>query len=328
MKRRTLLVSLAASALAPLASFSQTPGKVWRVGFLSQRHVDFVDADFIYGPFVQGLRELGYVEGKNLVIDWRSAEGKSDRLPELAAELVQLKLDVLAVAGTPASLAAQKATATIPIVLIAVGDPVDSGLVKSLARPGGNSTGLSIMSVELAPKRLEMLRSMAPKVTRVAVLVNPSNPSNSLVLKNVQAAGQTLGVKIFAVEASTPQEIATAFSEIARQKAGALMVTQEALFTQQKNQIVELAAKQRLPSISASGEYVEAGGLMSYGQNLRDTFKRAATYVDKIFKGVKASELPVEQPMRFEMVFNMKTAKTLGLKVPQAILIQATKVIE
>ena len=326
--RRKIIFAMGAGALAPLASFAQAPGKVWRVGFLSQRHVDFVDADFIYGPFVQGLRELGYVEGKNLVIDWRSAEGKSDRLPELAAELVQLKLDVLAVAGTPASLAAQKATATIPIVLIAVADPVDSGLVKSLARPGGNSTGLSIMSVELAPKRLEMLRSMAPKVTRVAVLVNPSNPSNSLVLKNVQAAGQTLGVKIFAVEASTPQEIATAFSEIARQKAGALMVTQEALFTQQKNQIVELAAKQRLPSISAFGEYVEAGGLMSYGQNLRDTFKRAATYVDKIFKGVKVSELPVEQPMRFEMVLNMKTAKALGLKVPQAILIQATKVIE
>ena len=328
MKRRTLLVSLAASALAPLPAFAQAPGKVWRVGFLSYRHVDFVDADYYYGPFTQGLRELGYVVGTNLVIEWRSAEGQAERLPELAAELVRLKVDVLATATTPATLAAQKATATIPIVMAGVGDPVGNGLVKSLARPGGNSTGLSNISVDLGPKLLEMIRSMVPKVTRVAVLVNPLNISLASVLKNIQAAGQKIDVKILPVEASTPQEIAIAFAVMARQNAGALIVTQEGFFAQQKTQIVELAAKRRLPSIYGTGNFVESGGLMSYGSNTVDGFRRAATYVDKILKGANPGDLPVEQPTNFELVLNMKTAKTLGITVPQSILIQATKVIE
>ena len=203
--RRKIVFVFGASALAsplsslvfPELSFAQQQGKIWRVGFLVQRHIEFVVADFIYGPFTQGLRELGYIEGKNLVIEWRSAEGKSERLPELAAELARLKPDVLVATGTPASFAAQKTTTAIPIVMIAVGDPVGSGLVKSLARPGGNSTALSIMTVELVPKRLEMLRGMAPKVTRVAVLVNPVNTGNTLGLKNVQAAAQKLGKRRF-----------------------------------------------------------------------------------------------------------------------------------
>ena len=194
--RRTILIAIGAGTLASFASFAQQQGKVWRVGFLSQRHVDFVDADYYYGPFTQGLRELGYVEGKNLVIEWRSAEGKTERLLDLAADLVRLKVDVLATAGTPASQAAQKATTTIPIVMINLGDPVGTGLVKSLARPGGNGTAVSNITTDLGPKRLEMLRGMVPKLTHVAVLVNPVNAGNTLLLKNVQAAAQRVGVTI------------------------------------------------------------------------------------------------------------------------------------
>ena len=326
--RRALLIALGASALAPFASFAQQQGKIWRVGCLAYRHVEFVDADYFYGPFTQGIRELGYVEGKNLVIEWRSAEGKAERLPDLAAELVRLKVDVLVIGGTPASLAAQKATTTIPIVMTGVGDPVGSGLVKSLARPGGNRTGLTNMNAELAPKLLEMLHDMVPRVTRVAVLANPSSVSNTLAVKTVQAAAPKLGINIQPVEAGTPQEIANAFSVMTRQKAEALIVLRESLFQQQKNQIMELVAKHRLPSISGYGEYVEAGGLMSYGNNLRENYKRAATYVDKIFKGANPGDLPVEQPTTFEMFINRKTANALGLKIPNSTLVQATKVIE
>ena len=326
--RRRVVLALGAGVLAPLTAFAQPAAKVWRVGFLSQRHVDFVDADNYYGPFTQGMRELGYVEGKNLAIEWRSAEGKSERLPELAAELVRLKVDVLVTSATPASLAAQKATTTIPIVMYNVGDPVGSGLVKSLARPGGNSTGLSNITAELYPKRLEMLRGMVPKLTRVTVLVNPTNVSTTLGLKNVQAAGQRVGVKIQPVEASTPQEIVSAFSMMARQNARALIVSADSFFVGQKNQIAELATKQRLPSIGEYGEYVEAGGLLSYGQNLRENSRRAATYVDKIFKGANPGDIPVEQPTRFELFINRKTAKALGLTIPQSLLISATKIIE
>ena len=328
MKRRRLLVSLAAGAIAPLASLAQAPGKVWRVGFLSVRHLDFVDSDSYYGPFTQGMRELGYVVGKNLVIEWRSAEGDASRLPELATELVRLKLDILVTAGTPASRAAQKATTTIPIVMISVADPVGSNLIKSFARPGGNSTGLSNMGFELGPKQLEMLLEMVPKNSRVASFMNPANAVSVLVIKNTQVAAQKLGVKLQTVEASTPQEIATGFTEMVRQNVKALIVPSEALFLQQKIQIVELATKHRLASIAGYADYVEAGGLMSYGQNLGENFKRAAIFVDKIFKGANPGELPVEQPTTFELVINMKTANALGLKVPQAILIQVTKVIE
>ena len=326
--RRQTLIALGAGALAPLASFAQQQGKVWRVGFLAQRHMEFVDSDSYYGPFTQGMRALGYFEGRNLVVEWRSAEGKVERLPELAAELVRLKVDVLAATGALASLAAQKATTAIPIVMIGVGDPVGSGLVKSLARPGGNSTGLSNMNVDLGPKLLEMLRGMVPKVTRVAVLVNPSNVFQTLLLKNIQAAAQKLGVEIQPVEAGTPEEITNGFAMMTRQNAGALIVSQEPFFQQQKNQIVELAAKQRLPSIAAYSEYVEAGGLMSYGNNIRENYKRAATYVDKIFKGANPGDIPVEQPTIFELFINRKTANALGLKISNPMLVQATKVIE
>ena len=240
--RRKLVLAFGAGALAPLASFAQAPPKVWRIGFLSNRHMELTDADHYYGPFTQGMRELGYVPGKNLVIEWRSAEGKAERLPELAAELVRLKVDVLTTGGSPAALAAQKATTAIPIVMINMGDPVGDRLVKSLARPGGNSTGLTTMSTELGPKLLEMLRDMAPKVTRVAVLMTPLNANAVLALENIRNAGQKLGVKILRFEASTSQEITAAFSAMTRQNAGALIVSLAGLFIQQRNQIAELAA--------------------------------------------------------------------------------------
>jgi putative ABC transport system substrate-binding protein len=329
ISRRQLLFALGAGSLAaPFNSFAQLPGKVWRIGFLSQRHLEFTDSDYYYGPFMQGMRELGYVEGKNLVMEWRSAEGNSERLPGLATELVQLNVDVLATSGTPASRAAQKATTTIPILMITIGNPVGDGLVQSLARPGGNSTGLANLTTDLGPKLLEMLRSMVPKLNRVAVLVNPANSSGAALLKNVQAAAQKFGVKVVPVEANSPQEIENAFTMMVRQKAEAVIVPQEALFQQQKSQIVELAAKHRLPSIGAYGEYVQAGGLMSYGQNIRENFHRAATYVDKILKGAKPGEIPMEQPTKFELFINGKTAKNLGLKIPQSLLISADKVIE
>ncbi|MEO7727374.1 MAG: ABC transporter substrate-binding protein [Burkholderiales bacterium] len=327
--RRKIVIALGASALvSSLSSFAQPQGKVWRVGFLAQRHMEFVDSDSYYGPFTQGMRELGYFEGRNLVVEWRSAEGKIERLPELAAELVRLKVNVLAATGALASLAAQKATTAIPIVMIGVGDPVGSGLVKSLARPGGNSTGLSNMNVDLGPKLLEMLRGMAPKVTRVAVLVNPSNVFHTLLLKNIQVAAQKLGVEIQPVEASTPEEIANGFAMMTRHNVGALIVSQEPFFQQQRTQIVELAATQRLPSIGGYGQYAEAGGLMSYGQNPRERYRRAATYIDKIFKGANPGDIPVEQPTQFELLINRKTANALGLKISNSLLAQATKVIE
>ena len=326
--RRKLVIALGAGVCAPSASFAQAAGKVWRVGFLAQRHVDFVDADSIFGPFTQGMLELGYAAGRNLVIEWRSAEGDASRLPELAAELVRLKVDVLALAGTPAAFAAQKATTTIPIVMIGVGDPVGNGLVKSLARPGGNSTAFSNMAAELGPKLLEILHSMVPRLKRVAVLVNPSNSATAIFLQNTQAAAQRIGVKVHPVGASTPGEMAGAFALMTRQNVEAFVMPLEALFQQERTQIAELAAKRRLPSIGGFSEFAVAGGLMSYGQNGRENFRRAAIYVDKIFKGANPGELPVEQPTTFDLVVNMKTARALGLKVPQSILIQATRVIE
>ncbi len=274
------------------------------------------------------MREFGYIEGKNLVIEWRFADGKNERLPVLAAELVQLKLDVIVAAGTPATFAAQNTATAIPIVMVGVGDPVGNGLVKSLARPGGGTTGVSNMHVDLGSKVLEMLLAMTPKVSRVAVLVNPTNLPNASFLRNVETAAHRVNAKIIPVDAQSPQEIESAFSLAVRQNAKAIIVSLEALFEQQKSRIIELAAKHRLPSISARGDYAEAGGLMSYSAAPADGYRRAATYVDKILKGTKPGDIPVEQPMKFELVINRRTAKSLNLTVPQSLLISADKVIE
>jgi putative ABC transport system substrate-binding protein len=327
--RRKLLVALGAGALtAPLASFAQQQSKVWRVGFLSPRsRPASLDSD-MFGAFTNGMRELGYVEGKNLVIEWRFADGKYERFPGLAAELVQLKVDVIVTGGPTATGAAQKVTTTIPIVMGNSTDPVREGYVKSLSHPSGNITGLSNITADIGPKHLEMLLSMVPKLSRVAVLVNPTNSSHAMILKNVQSAAQRTSTKILPVEARTAPEIEQAFSAMARGKAGAVIVPRDALFTDQRRHIAELAAKHRLPSISALLEYVEAGGLIGYGSSVNEMGRRAATYVDKIFKGAKPGDLPVEQPTIFELVINRKTAKGLGLTIPQSLLISADKVIE
>jgi putative ABC transport system substrate-binding protein len=328
ISRRELVIAFGAGALtAPLASFAQQQGKVWRVGFLSLHRPASLDSDHI-GAFPRGVRELGYVEGKNLVIEWRFADGKYERLPGLAAELVQLKVDAIVVGSTQATNAAQQATTTIPIIMGNSGDPVGSGFVKSLAHPGGNITGLSNIAVDLSPKLLEMLHSMVPKLSRVAVLMNPDNSVHTTALKNVQAAAQRTGVTILSLNARTPQEIENAFSVMAQKKAGAVIVVRDPIFNQQVRQIAELAAKNRLPTISMIREYVEAGGLMSYGTNLGDYYRRAAIYVDKILKGARPADLPVEQPTTFELFINRKTAKALGLTIPQELLLRADKVIE
>ena len=327
--RRKLVFALGAGALAaPFGAFAQQQGKVWRIGFLSPRsRPDSLDSN-VFGAFLRGMRELGYFEEKNLMIEWRFADARLERLPGLAAELVQLKLDLIVVAGTPAVGAMQKATTTIPVVIVDVSDPIDSGFVKTLARPGGNITGLSNLNADIGPKLLEMLLSMVPKISRVAVLVNPGNPSTLTVLKGIQAAAQKVKVKILPVEVRTSQELEKAFSAMAREKAGAVIVPRESLFITQLRQIAELAAKHRLPSISLLLEYAEAGGLMVYGSNATDYYRRAATYVDKIFKGAKPADLPVEQPSKLELIINGRTAKALGLKIPQSLLISADKVIE
>ena len=327
--RRKLLVALGAGALAvPLASFAQQQAKTWRVGFLSaRRRPASLDTDY-YGAFPRGMRDLGYVEGKNLAIEWRFAEGEYERLPGMAAELVQLKVDVIMALGPPAIVAAQKATTTIPIVVVTSVDPVGAGFVKSLARPGGNITGLSNLAGDISSKHLEMLLAVMPKVSRVAVLVNPANPAHAAMLKNLQAAAQKIGIKVLPVQAQTPQEIEGAFSMMSREAVGAVIVALDPFLIQQERQIAELAVKHRLPSIFANREYAEAGGLMSYGQNQLDIYRRAATYVDKILKGAKAADLPIEQPTKLELVINLKTAKALGLTIPQSLLLRADEVIQ
>ena len=328
-KRRKLIVALGAGALAgPFGSFAQPPGRVWRVGFLGPRKIVDVDIDVHFGAFRPAMRALGYVEGKNLIIEWRFADGKVERLPGLARELVNLKVDVIVAAGTPSTLAAQKAITTIPIVMVNIGDPVGSGFVKSLAHPDGNITGLSIMSGEFGPKHLEMLLSAAPKVSRVSVLMNRENASHATLLKEVEAAAAKRNVKILPVEARTPEDIDKAFGAMAKEKSQAFIVAQDPIFIQQAGQIAQLAAKNRLPSIAGPREYAEAGGLISYGASNADGFRRSASYVDKIFKGRKPADLPVEQPTRFDLIINGKTAKALGLKIPQSLLIMADKVIE
>ena len=327
--RRKLIIALGATALAsPLSPFAQPATKVWRVGFLSLRTRPVsLDAD-IFSAFLGGMRELGYVEGKNLAMEWRFGDNKAERLPALAAELVQLKVDVIVTNGVPTIIALQKITTTIPIVFGNAPDPVGNGWAKSLAHPGGNLTGVSNLNVELSPKRLEMLLAMVPKLSRVAVLIHSDNPSHATRLKSIEAAAQKLRVTILPVQARNPQEIDAAFARIVKEKAGALIVEPDSHFNQQLRQIVGLAVKHRLPAISSTREFVEAGGLMGYGSNVIVIFRRAAIYVDKILKGAKPGDLPVEQPTTFELVINGKTAKTLGLKIPNSLLVTADKVIE
>jgi putative ABC transport system substrate-binding protein len=327
MDRRTFLGALASGLLAaPLSAEAQQAAKVARIGYLTADR-----AGIPYQSFLQGLRDHGYVEGRNVVIEYRSAEGKIERLPALAAELVGLKVDVIVAAVTVAALAAQQATRTVPIVFGAVSDPVATGLVASFARPGGNVTGLSFFAPELVGKSMELLKQAAPGVNRVAVLWQSagfSEHQGKALRKAAEGAARVLGVRLQVVEARGPDDFDRAFAEIARARADALMVPTSATFTQARGRLVDLAAKGRLPAVYPSREFVDAGGLLAYGPNVSDLFRRAATYVDKILKGAKPGDLPIEQPTKFELVINLKTAKALGLTIPPSLLQRADEVIE
>ena len=317
---------LAACILAaPLIADAQ-PVKVYRIGYLSAGP----SASNLYrGAFHQGLRDLGWVEGHNIVTDYRFAEGRLDRLPDLAAELVRLKVDVIVAAPTAAAVAAKNATRTIPIVMWGAGDPVGLGLVASLARPGGNVTGLSFsVGMETFGKGVELLREAIPKVRRVAVLSNPANPAHVLAIDNLKVAARSLGVQLYLVEARGPSEFDGAFAAVAKERVTALLVVADSVFVFQRARLADPTTKNRLPTMHGNRENVEAGGLMSYGPSNLDALRRAASFVDKILKGVPSADLPVEQPATFELVINLKTAKALGLTIPQPLLLRADHVIE
>jgi putative tryptophan/tyrosine transport system substrate-binding protein len=330
VKTRWQLLAVVAAGLfaVPLGSLAQQPGKVWRVGILASFRRPEPPDSSNYDEFTRRMRELGYVEGKNLLIEWRFADADYERLPELAAELVRLKVDVIVTDATPATIAAQKATRTLPIVFASVGDPVSLGIVDTLARPGGNTTGLSVLSNDTAVKQMEMLVGMIPRLSRVAVLWNPASPASLQLLKSVQAAGALRKILILSFEAKTPKQIEDAFSAMGSERPGALVVGQDAFLFQQRRQIAELTAKSRLPSMGGHRGFAEAGGLMSYGPNRAYNYRRAATYVDKIFKGANPGNLPVEQPTQFELIINRKTARALGLAIPAELLMLANRVIE
>ena len=325
-RRRVCFVLVALALLvAPLAA-AQPPAKVPRIGYLGSGSPS-AGAPLLEA-FRQGLRELGYVEGQNLFIDYRWGEGRPERFPALAGELINLRVGVIVTASNPAVTALQQATRTIPIVVAILGDPVGSGFVASLARPGGNITGFSIQAEDLAGKWVELFREAVPKVTRVAVLAVSQTPSHRTFWTEIQGAAKALKVTPRRQEVAGPDEIERAFASFTKGRAEGLIVLPHAITIERRTQIVGLAAKNRLPGMYPNSLFVEAGGLMSYGTSFSDLFRRAATYVDKILKGAKPADLPVQQPTRFELVINMRTAKALGLTFPQSILIRADQVIQ
>jgi putative ABC transport system substrate-binding protein len=330
MRRRefiALVGGAAAAVAAPLDTQAQQAGKIYRIGYLT--YASYASVPHFVEAFRQGLRELGWVEGQNVVIDYRFAEGRSDHLPELAAELIGLKVDIILAATGPAAVAAKNATAIIPIVMVSVTDPVGLGLTASLARPSGNITGLSYgVGVDTHSKQLELLRETVPEISRVAVLSNPANPAHALAMTNVQVAAQALGVELLLLEARGPEEFDRAFAKISNERVGALVVLADAAVSLGRTRLAELAAKYRLPSMGGLREDAEAGSLMSYGPSVPDTYRRSAVFVDKILKGAKPADLPVEQPTKFELVVNLKTAKAIGIIIPQSILLRTDEVIE
>jgi putative ABC transport system substrate-binding protein len=327
MDRRAFMGALAGGiVVAPLAAEAQPAGKVWRIGFLTTPSP--TAAAYYLEAFREGLRELGYVEGKTIAIEYRFAEGRPERLPALAAELVHLKVDVIVTGGPPAPEEAKQATSTIPIVFAVAGDPVGEGLVASLARPGGNITGLASIAAEVVGKQLELLKEVAPKVSRVAVLLNPSHSAHPLMARQAEGAARALGVQLHILQAGSPAEIDAAFAAMRSQGVGGVLVLRGSLFLAQRTQIAALAAKSRLPAVYGTREEAEAGGLMAYGASLPLLYRRAATYVDRILKGAKPADLPIEQPTKFELVINLKTAKALRLTIPQSLLLRADEVIQ
>ena len=310
--------------VAPLAADAQPSAKTPRIGFL-----EVGSLPSRLEAFRQGLYELGYIEGQNITIEWRSSEGMLDRLPDLAAELVRRKVDNFVAAATPAALAARNATKTIPIVMAAVGDPVGSGLVATLAHPGGNVTGTSFLGPEVVGKQIQLLKEALPGVSRVAVLWNPANPAFSgLLLKEAKAVAPSLGLSLQPFAAKGPEDFEGAFSAMTKARMGALVVLADVGLVFHRRQIVELVTTSRLPAIYGQTAFTEAGGLMAYSATVLDQYRRVATYIDKILNGAKPADLPIEQPTKFEFVINLKSAKALGLTIPQSLLLRADHVIE
>jgi putative ABC transport system substrate-binding protein len=326
LKRRELITLLGGAAVSwPLAARAQK-GNVRRIGFLGNSTAT-LEANLV-GPFRAGLRDHGYEEGKNIHIEYRWADGKYERLPALIAELITSKVEVIVTAGTPASLAVKKTASSIPLVMIAVGEPVATGLVASLARPGGNITGVTSISPEIEGKRLELLKEIAPNISHIAVLWNASSPVQVIQERETRAAAQALGMQMLSLGVRTLEEIEEAFTTILREKPSALFVLADRLFLHHRQRIMDFAVQNRLPGVQAYRELVEAGGLMSYGPSYAGMHRRAAYFVDRILKGTNPGELPVERPSTFELVLNVKAAKALALSIPQSIILRADEVIE
>jgi putative ABC transport system substrate-binding protein len=326
MDRRLMLATLASALVTPLVVVAQTPRSIYRIGVLEVVQVAANAANL--GAFRQGLRELGYVEGQNVVIEYRSADGRAERFPDLANELVRLQVDVIVTRGTPAVMAAKAATARIPIVMASSGDPLGTGIVTSLARPGGNITGISALATDVQGKQLELLKEMVPKVTRVAFLFNMSNPVLLAQWKEAEPAARSVGLQPQLLDVRAVHDLEPAFNAAVKQRAGAMIVGVDSLSQANRGRIIEALASRRLPGITREREFVDAGGLMSYGIHYADSYRRAAAYVDKIFKGAKPADLPIEQPTKVELVINLKTAKALGLTIPPSLLARADQVLE
>ena len=331
ISRRAVLSGILLALLAaPLAAGAQPQERtVYRIGWLvnTPPAKDALSQRF-FGVFVQGLREAGWVEGQNMIIEGRYSDGRMERFPDLAAELVRLNVDVIVTSGVPGARAAKQATTTIPIVAMGMSDPVGLGLVASLARPGGNITGTATLFPELAAKRLALLKETLPKISRVAVLKNAANPGNLLMLKEVQVAGRALGVTVHAIDVRGPDDLERGLGAMIKDNPQGLLVLDDPLFVPHRTSIVEFAAKHRLPAMYPFTEYAEVGGLMAYSVNIFDLPRRAATSVDKILRGAKPSDLPIEQPTTFELVINLRTAKALRLTIPQAVLQRADRIIQ
>ena len=328
MRRRNFIILLGGAAALPLAARAQQSGKAWRVGFIAGGSRPASIEGSVYSGFLQGMRDLGYVMGKNFEMEWRFAEGRYELFPDLAAELVRLKVDVI-VLGSPTAVGpVRRVTSTTPIVMGYSTDPVGNGFVASLARPGGNITGLASSADDTTPKRIELLATVIANLSLIGVIENPASPSSHSVMILAQEAGRNTKLVVIPAEAQNPQELESAFVKFTKDGVGAVMFVPDAFFFVQRERIAELALRHRLPCIFTQREYAAAGGLMSYGENLKDFYRRAATYVDKIFKGAKPADLPIQQPTKFELVINLKTAKALGLTIPQSLLVAADELID
>ena len=326
-RRHFLLTALTSALAAPLWVGAQPTGKIYRVGILGNVPLSDPAGARLWGMFLQGLRDLGYEEGRNVTLEHRSSEGQYERLPALAADLVRLKVDVIVAPAAQNVVAAKQASRTIPIVMVGVGDPVENGLVNSLARPGGNVTGSTFLASAIVGKQLELLKEMTPHASRLALLVNPANPGHRLALREARKAAHALGVQLQALEAQGPAEFERAFAAMNKERAGGLLVPWDGLFLLNLVPLTRLTAKARRPTMYGHRGYVDAGGLACYGPSAAESFRRAALYVDKILKGARPGDLPVEQPTKFEFVINSRTARTLGLTISPPLLLRADEVI-